>query len=77
MSFSTKNMTSFNQLNITGSTGNDSIFVTQSGGTLTVTANGQTTQYANAYGNLVIHGGAGGFHHRRSFRDRGDVALRR
>jgi hypothetical protein len=54
-----KTMTGFTQLGITGSAANDTVLVTQSGGTLTIVANGQTTNYAANYGNLVIHGGAG------------------
>jgi hypothetical protein len=53
-------MTSFNQLNVTGSGGNDSIYVAQSGDTLAIQANGNTTYYtASSYGELVIKGGDG------------------
>jgi hypothetical protein len=53
-------MTSFNQLNVTGTSGNDNISVSQSGNTLYITANGTTTSYtASSYGNLVIKGGDG------------------
>lgn len=56
----TQNMTSFNQLNITGTSGADNITLTQSGDTLTLKANGYTTTYsASAYGNIVIKGGDG------------------
>jgi hypothetical protein len=59
VTFSSQSKTSFTQLRIDGTTADDSIVVTQSGNTLSIVANGQTTTYANAYGNLVIHGGAG------------------
>ena len=52
-------MTSFNQLNITGTSGNDSIFVKQSGTTITVVANGNTTSYNGPFGDIVIKGGDG------------------
>ncbi len=60
VTISTSNMTSFTELDINGTSANDSILVTQSGNVLTVTANGQATTYAaNLYGNIVIHGGNG------------------
>lgn len=52
-------MTSFNQLNIAGTSSNDSIYVSQSGATLYVNINGQTSSYTSSYGDLVIHGRAG------------------
>ena len=47
------------ELDITGTSGDDSIVVTQSGTTLTITANGVATNVTGAFGDLVIHGGAG------------------
>jgi hypothetical protein len=57
---STNWMTSFNQLTITGSSGNDSIYVSQSGSTIYVSAGGKTTSYSGSYGNIVVKGGDGG-----------------
>lgn len=56
---STDWMTSFNQLTITGTSGNDSIYVSQSGSTINVTANGKTTSYSGSYGNIVVKGNDG------------------
>jgi hypothetical protein len=52
-------LTSFTQLDITGTSGNDNIAVSQSGSTITVVANGHTTTYTGAYGVIDIHGEAG------------------
>ena len=49
-------MTSENEIDVVAASGNDSIYVTQSGGMLTITANG-TSQNVAAYGELVIWGG--------------------
>lgn len=56
----TVNMTSFDEIDITGSSQADNILVTQALGTLTILANGQLSTYsAGNYGNIVIKGGAG------------------
>ncbi len=59
VTFSIRNETSFNELVITGTSGNDSIAVTQSGGVLNIVANGQTTTYDNTFGDLKIYGANG------------------
>jgi hypothetical protein len=59
ISLVTRNMTSFTELDLTGTSGNDSILVTQSNGILSLTADGQTVIVANTFGNLVIHGDSG------------------
>jgi hypothetical protein len=52
-------MTSFNELDITGTPGNDTIVVTQVGTTLLVTANGYLHPMNGNFGDIVISGGAG------------------
>jgi len=47
------------RLQITGTTGNDSIMVTQSAGTLTIVANGQTYTQSGAFSELAIYGMSG------------------
>jgi hypothetical protein len=47
------------QLTITGTSGNDSIVVAQSGDTLTITANGTTTSVTGTFGEIAIYGNAG------------------
>jgi hypothetical protein len=47
------------RLTITGTSGNDSIVVTQSGTTLTIIANGTTSTVTGAIGELAIYGGDG------------------
>ncbi|HVS70624.1 MAG TPA: carbohydrate-binding protein [Phycisphaerae bacterium] len=59
VSVSTAWMTSFNQLNITGTSGNDSIEVSQSGNTIYVKANGQTNAYTGPFGTIMVKGGDG------------------
>ncbi len=60
VSIGTQWMTSFNQLNVTGTSGADNIYVSQSGDTITITANGQSTTYSSSsYGDIVIKGGDG------------------
>jgi len=55
-----RTLTSLTELDITGSTGNDTILVTQSGSTLSITANGRVTTYgASSIGELAIWGGDG------------------
>ena len=49
-------MTSFTELDITGTTSNDSIVVSQSNGILNIIANGQTYNYTNTFGDLKIFG---------------------
>jgi hypothetical protein len=56
----TRNMTSFTELVITGTSGNDSIYVTQSGGTFTIVSNGTTQTITGTFGDLAIHAGNGG-----------------
>ncbi len=56
VTFSVQNETSFNELVITGTSGNDSILVTQSGGVLNITANGVSTTYTNTFGDMKIYG---------------------
>gem|GEM_PF-2179180 len=56
---STQWMTSFTQLNIVGTSANDSIYVSQSGNTITVTANGTTSSYTGPYGAIAIKSGGG------------------
>jgi hypothetical protein len=51
-------MTSFNEIDIVGTSDNDSIYVSESGGTLTITGNGKSQQVA-ANGELAIWGGDG------------------
>ncbi len=53
------NMTSFTELYIQGTNGNDHITVDQSGSTIIVTANGHVNDYTGQFGNIVVHGGAG------------------
>lgn len=55
VSVSTQWMTSFTQLNITGSSGNDSIYVKQSGSTVYI----NNVAYTGNYGNIVIKGVSG------------------
>ncbi len=52
-------MTSFNQLNIMGSSSNDSIYVSESANIITVTADGQKSSYSGAYGDIVIKSDGG------------------
>ncbi len=52
-------MTSFTELDITGTSGNDNITVTQSGNTLTISANGMTQQVSGTFGDIAIWGGSG------------------
>ncbi|HEY4329296.1 MAG TPA: C2 family cysteine protease [Phycisphaerae bacterium] len=59
LTITTPARTGFTELRIDGTSGNDSILVTQSGSTLTVTANGQSTSYTGPFGDLVIHGASG------------------
>lgn len=55
-----KNLVSLYELDITGSTGNDTINVTENNGTLTVTINGNVTTYsASNIGEIALWGGAG------------------
>lgn len=49
-------MTSFTQLNITGTSGDDSIMVSQSGTRITIVANGQTYTQLGTFGDIVLHG---------------------
>jgi hypothetical protein len=55
-------MTSFTELDIVGTGGNDTISVSQSGGTLTVVTNGVTRQYTGAFGDIAVWGGGGDDH---------------
>lgn len=49
-------LTSFNQLNITGTSGNDSIYVSQSGSTITVNANGRSQNLSGNWGAISVKG---------------------
>jgi hypothetical protein len=60
VSVTTRAMTSFTELVITGSSGNDSIYVAQSGNTFSITANGATQSITGVFGDLVIKAGNGG-----------------
>lgn len=52
-------MTSFTELNIVGTPGNDTIFISQSGGTLNIAANGALRQITGNIGDIAVWGGAG------------------
>ena len=54
-----RSMTSFTELVIAGTSGNDNITVSQSGSVLTVAADGQSVNYTNTFGDIMILGGAG------------------
>jgi len=56
ITISTSQLTSFTQLNIAGTSSDDSILVTQSGSVITITANGQTYTQSGDFGDIVIHG---------------------
>ncbi|HUO08695.1 MAG TPA: C2 family cysteine protease [Phycisphaerae bacterium] len=49
----------FNELDITGTTAGETIYVTQSGGTLTINANGQLYHNSMTLGELVVYAGPG------------------
>jgi hypothetical protein len=51
--------TGFNQLTITGTSGNDSIVVSQSGSTITIVANGQTYTQQGSFAQISITAAAG------------------
>jgi hypothetical protein len=57
---STRQMTSFTELVITGTSGNDSIYVSQSGNSFTIVSNGNTQTINGTFGDLVVHAGNGG-----------------
>ncbi|HVS70701.1 MAG TPA: C2 family cysteine protease [Phycisphaerae bacterium] len=52
-------MSSFTELDIAGTSGNDNILLSQDGSTLTISAGGQTQTVTGNFGDIVIHGGAG------------------
>lgn len=52
-------MTSFTELNITGSSGSDVITVSQSGNTLTINANGNVQTVTGTFGDVAIRTGGG------------------
>jgi hypothetical protein len=54
-----RSMTSFTELDITGTSADDVITVTQSGDTLTINANGYIHQVTGTFGDMAIWGGAG------------------
>jgi len=56
VSVQTQWLTSFNQLNITGTSGNDSIYVSQSGSTITVNANGRSQSLSGYWGAIAVKG---------------------
>ena len=48
-----------NQLDIIGTSSNDSILVSQSGSTITIVSNGNTQQVTGAFGEILVNGGDG------------------
>ncbi len=56
VSITQTNMGSLMRLTITGTAGNDSILVTQSGGTLIITANGHVNTVSGNFGELAVYG---------------------
>lgn len=60
VSISSRWMTSYNELVITGTSGNDSILISQSGNTLTIKANGNVQSVSGSFGDMVVQGGDGG-----------------
>jgi len=52
-------LTSYSALEITGTSSADSLYITQSGNTLTINANGATRQFTGNYGELIVRGGEG------------------
>jgi hypothetical protein len=52
-------MTSFNQLNVTAGSKNDTVLVTQSGSTVTVNVNGVSNSYSGTFGDIVVKAGSG------------------
>ncbi len=59
VSYSIANMTSFNELVITGTSGNDSIYVTQANGKINIVSNGVASTYDATFGDLKIYGADG------------------
>jgi hypothetical protein len=59
VSITQQNLGVLNRLTITGTSGNDTIIVSQSGGTLTINANGNVSTVSGSFGELAIYGGAG------------------
>ena len=57
---STRSLDNLTQLVVTGTSGNDSILVTQSGNTFTVVSNGTTQTISGSFGELDVHAGSGG-----------------
>ncbi len=60
VSVQTRAESSFTELLITGSSGNDTINVTQSGNTFTIRANGSTQSVTGVFGDMMIQAGSGG-----------------
>jgi len=56
----THTMSSFTELVITGTSGFDTISVSQSGNTFTIVSNGNTQTITGTFGDLAIHAGSGG-----------------
>jgi hypothetical protein len=56
----TRNLTSFTELVITGTSGNDTISVSESGNTFTIISNGITQTVTGTFGDVAIHAGSGG-----------------
>jgi hypothetical protein len=54
-----RSMKSFTELLIDGTSGNDSIAISESGSTITVVANGQTQTVSGTFGDIMIKGEAG------------------
>ncbi len=59
VTISSRWMTSFTELDILGTNAGDSINVSQQGSTITVVANGRTTQYTGAFGDIAVWGAGG------------------
>lgn len=55
-------MTSFEELRVTGTTGSDTIVVTQSGSTITIKTNGNTQSVTGNFGDIVVKANGGNDH---------------
>lgn len=60
VTITTRKLGTMNQLDIVGTSSNDSILVTQSGTTLTIVANGRTIKFTGAIDEIMIDGVTGG-----------------
>ncbi len=52
-------MTSFTELDVSGTTANETLLISQSGNTLTINANGQIQQATGTFGTLVVYASSG------------------